>query len=91
MREGTEMKNGSVMRRFRKERNEAITAAVMEDKWDKMYAYVRKYGVPMPIHEIAFKAGTYKAAHDIPALPQEVRDTADRKAIALGFKTGTGG
>lgn len=80
------MKDNSVMRRFRKDRNEAITAAVMEDRWDKMHAYAKKYGVPLPPHEIAFKAGTYKAVAGVMSLPQEVRDTAARKAIALGFK-----
>ena len=75
-------------KKFLEERNEAIIEAVMEDKWDKVHAYWKKYGIPQPPSEELLKASVYKAAHEIKSLPLEVRETADKKCTELGFKAG---
>ena len=74
--------------KFIKDRNTAITEAVMEDKWDKVHTYWKKYGIPQPPSEELLRASVYKAAHEIKSLPQEVRETADKKCTELGFKVG---
>lgn len=75
-----------VMKQFCMDRDDAMTAAVMEDDWDAVRRYCKKYKVPIPSNENAMKAGIYKAVQDILSMPQEVKDTARRKCIALGFK-----
>ena len=80
-----------IMKQFRIDRDDAMTAAVMEDDWDAVRRYCRKYKVPIPSNENVMKAGIYKAVQDILSMPQEVKDTARRKCIALGFKPTTWG
>ena len=74
------------MEQFRIERDDAFTAAVMNDDWDAVRRYCKKYKVPLPSNERVMKAGIYKAVQEILSMPQEVKDTARRKCIALGFK-----
>lgn len=71
--------------RFKKDRDEAVTAAVMNDDFGPMRRYCRKYCIPIPANEKVFKAGTYKAAGAITTLPEEVKHKAAVKAVALGF------
>lgn len=77
-------------KKFLEERNAAIIEAVMEDKWDKVHAYWKKYGIPQPPSEELLKASVYKAAHEIVSLPLNVRETADKKCVELGYRAGIG-
>ena len=74
------------MKQFRYDRDDAMTTAVMDDDWDAVRRYCRKYKVPLPKDERVMKAGIYKAVQEIITMPQEVKDTARQKCIALGFK-----
>lgn len=75
-----------VMKQFRIDRDDAFTAAVMQDDWDAVRRYCKKYRVQIPNNEDVLKAGIYKAVQEIIGLPQEVKDVARKKCIALGFK-----
>lgn len=75
-----------VMKQFRIDRDDAMTAAVMKDDWDAVRKYCRKYGMEIPKDERIMKAGIYKAVLGIGDMPQEVKDVAREKCIALGFK-----
>lgn len=79
---GEDMK---AINRFKKDRDDAVTAAVMNDDFEPLRRYCRKYSIPIPTNENVFRAGTYKAAGGITALPEEVKRKAAAKAIALGF------
>lgn len=74
------------IRQFVIDRDDAMTAAVMEDDWDAVRRYCRKYKVQLPKDESVMKAGIYKAVQEILSMPQEVKDAARRKCVALGFK-----
>ena len=74
------------MKQFRIDRDSAMTTAVMHDDWEAVRRYCKKYKVPLPSNENVMKAGIYKAVQDILDMPQEVKDAARRKCIALGFK-----
>jgi len=74
------------IRQFVIDRDDAFTAAVMHDDWDAVRRYCKKYKVKIPNNEKVMKAGIYKAAQEIIGLPQEVKDVARKKCIALGFK-----
>lgn len=75
-----------VMKQFRIDRDDAFTAAVMRDDWDAVKRYCKKYKVPIPNNEKVMKSGIYKAVQEILDMPQEVKDVARKKCIALGFK-----
>ena len=68
-----------------KERDEAIIEAVVNDNWDKIKAYAKKYSVPIPKKENDMKAGIYKAAQLCTNIPQDIRDKAFVKCIKLGY------
>lgn len=74
------------MKQFRIDRDDAFTAAVMQDDWNAVKRYCKKYKVPIPSDERVMKAGIYKAVQCIVHMPQKVKDTAREKCIALGFK-----
>lgn len=57
------------MEQFRIERDDAMTAAVMDDDWDAVRRYCKKYKVPLPSNEKVMKAGIYKAVQEIIGLP----------------------
>ena len=69
-----------------RERDEAFVAAVINDDWDAVKRYCKKYGVKLPKKEIVMKAGIYKAVQEVISIPQEVKDQAQKKCVALGFK-----
>lgn len=75
-----------VMKQFRIDRDDAFTAAVMQDDWDAVRRYCKKYRVQIPNNEDVLKAGIYKAVLGIVDMPQEVKDTARKKCVSLGFK-----
>ena len=80
-----------VMKQFRIDRDDAFIAAVMQDDWDAVKRYCKKYKVPIPSDERVMKAGIYKAVQGIVHMPQEVKDTARKKCVSLGFKPTTWG
>lgn len=74
------------IRQFVIDRDDTFTAAVMQDDWDAVRRFAKKYGAPMPTNERVMKAGVYKAVQEVISIPQEVKDVARKKCIALGFK-----
>ena len=78
-------KNEPVLSQFVKDRNEALTKAVMKDDWKAVRKYCKKYGVPIPKDPRIFKAGVYKAVNGCTDIPQSVKDVAFAKCLELGF------
>lgn len=76
------------LQKFVKDRDKAITRAVMNDDWEAAKRYCRKYGVPVPGNERIFKGAIYKAACEVLSLSQEVRGKAKTEAEKLGFYPG---
>jgi len=72
-------------KQFVKDRNEAFTEAVLNDDFSKFKAYAKKYGVPCPKSKKIMKAAIYKATQECTDIPQEVKDVAFDKCLALGF------
>ena len=70
---------------FLKDRKEAFTKAIMEDKLDYVRVYCDRYGVPIPKDERILKAGIYKAVQHCTDIPKEVKDKAFMKCLELGF------
>lgn len=71
---------------FLKDRREALTKVVMRDDWKSVRKYCKKYGVEMPKDSRTFKAGVYKAVQGCTDIPQNVKEIARSKCLALGFK-----
>lgn len=74
-----------ILEKFLADRREVLTRAVMDDDWDAVKKYCRKYKVPMPTKESVFKAGVYKAVIGCTDIPKEVQDKAFVKCLELGF------
>jgi hypothetical protein len=70
---------------FAEERDRAFIEAVVNDKWDKVRKYSRKYGVPMPKERNVMKAGVYKAVQYCTNIPEDVKVLAMQKCLQLGF------
>ena len=70
---------------FAEERDKAFTEAVVNDKWDKVIKYSKKYGVPIPKKENVMKAGIYKAVQFCTNIPEDVKVLAMQKCLQLGF------
>lgn len=68
---------------FVKERNEALFSL---DK-DKIKAYCKKYGVPIPENETAFWGGIYKSIYNIKDAPKELKHKAYEWLITHGMST----
>lgn len=73
------------MSRFSKERDKAFIKAVMEDDWEAVRKYSKKYGVPIPKDRNVMKAGIYKAVQYCTDIPEEVKNVAMVKCLELGF------
>jgi hypothetical protein len=74
------------IQKFVKDRNKAMKAAVMDDDWDAVRRYMKKYQIQAPEKEEVMKAGIYKAVQEITNMPDYVKLTAYRKCIDLGFR-----
>lgn len=72
--------------RFIAERHHAFMKAIVEDDWKPVIAYCHRFGAPIPKNENVMKAGIYKAAQECYDIPEDVKDIAREKCIALGFK-----
>lgn len=70
---------------FVRDRDEAITEAVLNDNWSKVRKYCKKYKIKVPDDESVFKAGIYKAAQECTGISQEIKDIAFEKCLALNF------
>lgn len=70
---------------FSKERDKAFIKAVMEDDWEAVRKYAKKYGVPIPKKRNVMKAGIYKAVQYCTEIPEEVKNVAMVKCLNLGF------
>lgn len=68
-----------------RERDEALTEFVLTGRAEKVRAYCRKYGVPMPAKKAVFEAGIYKAVQHCTDIPQNVKDIAAGMCELLGF------
>lgn len=72
-------------KRFLKDRKRAFTAAVVEDDWNAVLMYCRKYGIKPPMEERVLKGGIYKAVQECTDIPDDVKRLAAEKCIALGM------
>ena len=73
------------MSSFTKERDKAFTDAVVNDKWDGVKRYAKKYGAPLPKSEKVMKAGIYKAVQYCTSIPEDVKTLAIQKCLEMGF------
>ena len=70
---------------FAEERDKAFIDAVVNDKWDKVRKYAKKYGMPVPKERNVMKAGVYKAVQYCTNIPEDVKVLAMQKCLQLGF------
>ena len=68
------------------ERDEAFVDFVTTGSEEKLEAYLRKYKIPMPRKPEVKAAAVYKAVQECTMIPEEVKQEARRKCVALGFK-----
>lgn len=73
------------MSRFVAERHVAMVEAIMNDKWDKIKAFAKKYEELIPSDKAVMKAGIYKAAQECADLSDEVKNVAAKKCLEMGF------
>ena len=73
------------MRKFVKDRNEAFVEAVVNDNWNKLRKYSKKYGVAAPKNKAAMKAGVYKAVQYCKDIPEEIKLQAMQKCLEMGL------
>ena len=68
-----------------KDRNEAFVEAVVNDNWDKLRKYSKKYGIPIPRKRAAMKAAVYKAVQYCKDIPEEIKLQAMQKCLEMGL------
>ena len=66
-------------------RDKSMIKAVMEDDWSGIIRMCKEDGVPIPDDPRVMKAGIYKAVQYCTKIPQDVKETAMLKCLALGF------
>ena len=76
------------IKQFVKDRDEMITRFVMDDDLDAVKKHLKKYGQwkDAPKSKKVLAASIYKMAWASTGVSDEVKKTARRKCIALGFK-----
>ena len=70
---------------FNKDRDEAFINFVETDSLEKVKAYCKKYNKEMPKNTIIAEVGIYKAIQGCRDIPQEVKEKARDKCLALGY------
>lgn len=70
---------------FAEERDKAFIDAVVNDNWDAVRKYSKKYGIPIPNKRNVMKAGVYKAVQYCTNIPEDVKVLAMQKCMKLGF------
>ena len=73
------------MSAFTEERDKTITDAVVNDNWDGVKRYAKKYCVHLPKSEKVMKAGIYKAVQYCTSIPEDVKTLAMQKCVKMGF------
>ena len=68
---------------YSKERDEAFIEAVVNDNWDKVREYSRKYKIPIPRKKDVMKAGVYKAVQECTNIPESVKSLGIAKPPSL--------
>lgn len=72
------------------DRDKAFTNFVLNDDWNEVVAYARKWGVnpqtDLEHPEDWMKAGIYKAVQECTNIPKTVKKIAWVKCLELGFK-----
>lgn len=76
---------GVDMTTFVADRNKAMIAFVENDDWEAVRDYCITYGVDMPSDPNVMAAGIYKAAQEVPSIPDSIKVKAAMKCIKLGF------
>ncbi len=66
-------------------RDKSMIKAVMEDDWSGIIRECKEDGVPIPDDPRIMKAGIYKAVQYCTKIPQDVKETAMLKCLALGI------
>ena len=69
---------------FVEERDKAIIDAVVNDNWDGVKAYMKKYGFSSS-SDTVMKAGIYKAVQYCTDIPEDVKTLAMHKCLEMGF------
>lgn len=67
------------------ERDKAFIDFVMNDNTEKLKAYAKKYGVPMPRSKRVLACGIYKAVQYCTDISEEVKGIAMQKCLKLGM------
>lgn len=67
------------------ERDKAFIKAVVDDDWQAVLIYSKKYCVPVPKEINVMKAGIYKAVQYCTNIPEDVKVLAMEKCLQLGF------
>lgn len=70
---------------FAEERDKAFIDAVVNDNWDGVKRYSKKYGMSIPKKERVMKAGVYKAVQYCTEIPEDVKNLAFKKCLEIGF------
>ena len=70
---------------FAEERDKAFIKAVVDDDWEAVRKYAKKYGAPIPKKRNVMKAGIYKAVQYCTNIPEDVKVLAMQKCLQLGF------
>ena len=70
---------------FYKERDKGLIDAVVNDNWDGIIEYSKKWGIPIPDNKNTMKAGIYKAVQYCTNIPEDVKVLAMQKCLELGF------
>ena len=71
---------------FVRDRNKTFTALVVDDDVEAVKRYIKRWGLPKPSNDRVLRAGIYKAVQECTDIPQNIKDMAWEKCIALGFK-----
>lgn len=76
------------IRAFVKSRDEAYTRFTMYDDWGALKAHLRRYRQwqDRPRDKRVLAAAIYKGVQECTNIPDEVKDVAKEKCIALGFE-----
>lgn len=75
----------SLAKRYAKERDRVFTDAVINNNWEGVKRFNKKWNLPEPRKESALKAGVYKAVRECASIPQEVKDKAFVECLKLGY------
>lgn len=69
-----------------KDRDQTFIEFVRSGDLNPVREYCQKWGVPIPDNEQVLMAGVYKAVQEIVGIPDDIKQMAAEKCIALGFK-----